>query len=425
MSLNKRSILVIGAGGREHALAWKLAQSPQVSQVFVAPGNAGTAVAFSNVPIAADDVAGLVRFAKENHIGLTVVGPEVPLALGIVDEFQKNRLAIFGPSQAAAQLEASKAFSKTFMREHAIPTAEFAIFHHLEEAWEYLEEVSRPWVVKASGLAAGKGVIMCDDNASAIQAVEQIMQGYIFGPAGETVIVEERLIGPEVSLLAFCDGRTAVPLVPARDHKRVFDQDQGPNTGGMGAYAPLPDVSAELVAQIMREVMQPTLEGMAQRGTPYVGVLYAGLMLTPDGLKVLEFNCRFGDPETQVILPMLEGDLVEIMLACIDGRLTADMVQTKPGACATVVMAAGGYPDTYDKGLPIHGLAEAEALNGVWVFQAGTAVANDQIVTNGGRVLAVTGWGETLPEAVGQAYEGVAKIHFERAHYRRDIGRKD
>ncbi len=417
--MTKLRVLIIGSGGREHGLAWKLAQSPRVEQIFVAPGNAGTAVLAQNLPIAADDIDRLALWAREKRINLTVVGPELPLALGIVDSFRLARLPIFGPTQAAAQLEASKAFAKRFMQEVGIPTAVSATFTEYDKAAAFLPD--GPSVIKASGLAAGKGVIVCDNRAQAEAALRQMMVEREFGAAGDEVVIEERLTGPEVSLLAFCDGKTAVALPPARDHKRAYDGDQGPNTGGMGVYAPPPDVDAALVDEIMRTVIQPAVDGMARRGTPYVGVLYAGLMLTPTGPKVLEFNCRFGDPETQAILPLLDGDLAEIMLACIEGRLTPEMVRVRPGACATVVMAAPGYPGAYAKGLSISGLDAVPP--DVLVFHAGTKNHNGQIVSDGGRVLCVSGRGDDLATAVARAYAGVAALHFAGAHYRKDIGR--
>ncbi|NJN54466.1 MAG: phosphoribosylamine--glycine ligase [Anaerolineae bacterium] len=415
------SVLVIGSGGREHALAWKLAQSPLVEKVFVAPGNAGTAVCAENVPLADSDLDGLLAFALERGIGLTAVGPETPLAQGIVDKFQAAGLPVFGPSQAAAQLEASKAFAKTFMAERGIATARAAVFTEYEEARDYLAQYPGPVVIKASGLAAGKGVIVCDETAAAETALQEIMLDRAFGEAGDEVLIEDRISGPELSLLVLTDGVTAVPLTPARDHKRIFDHDQGPNTGGMGAYAPPPDVDQALIDDIMATVVQPTIQGMAARGTPYVGVLYAGLMLTDSGPQVIEFNCRFGDPETQVVLPLLESDLAELMLACIEGRLTPDMVRFHEGACVTVVMAAPGYPGSYAKGLPISGLENVP--EDVLVFHAGTAVQDNQIVSNGGRVLAVSARGEGLATAVHHAYNGVACLHFEGAYYRKDIGR--
>jgi phosphoribosylamine--glycine ligase len=421
----KLNVLVIGSGGREHALVWKLGQSTQVARLFVAPGNAGTAVSATNIPIAAEDVDGLLQFARDNGIGLTVVGPEVPLALGIVDAFQAAGLPIFGPTQAAAQLESSKAFAKSFMAEMGIPTAQAVTFTKYETARDYLKATAMAdgIVIKASGLAAGKGVVVCDDLNQAEAALQAMMLDRAFGEAGHEVVIEERLRGPEVSLLAFCDGQTAVPMLPARDYKRAYDHDEGPNTGGMGAYAPPTDVDEALVARIMQTVIEPAVVGLAARGMPYVGVLYAGLMLTASGPQVLEFNCRFGDPETQVILPMLDSDLAEIMLACIEGRLNPELVQRREGACATIVMAAPGYPGSYPNGLSISGLERAAAQPNVTVFHAGTTLAGRQTVTNGGRVLAVSAWGDGLEIAVAQAYTAVAEIQFEGAHYRKDIGR--
>ncbi len=421
--MNDLSVLIIGSGGREHALAWKLAQSPRVGKIYTAPGNAGTAVFGQNLPVAADDIDRLALWAREKRVNLTVVGPETPLALGIVDTFRAAGLPIFGPTQAAAQLEASKVFAKRFMQQMGIPTAAFSAHTDYDEAVAALRQLppTQGVVVKASGLAAGKGVVVCDGRSEAETALQQIMLNKEFGAAGAEALLEERLRGPELSLLAFCDGKTAVPLSPARDHKRAYDGDQGPNTGGMGAYAPPPDVDAALIDQIMRTVIQPTVRGMAERGTPYVGILYAGLMLTESGPKVLEFNCRFGDPETQVILPLLDGDLAEIMLACINGTLQPTMARAKPGAAATVVMAAPGYPGSYPKGAPISGLDSVPP--DVVLFHAGTQAASGQIVTNGGRVLAVSAVGSDLQTAVARAYTGVAHIHFDGAHYRTDIGR--
>ncbi len=417
-------VLVVGSGGREHTLVWKLGQSPAVREIFVAPGNAGTAVSAQNISISDSDIDELLNFAQEKQIDLTVVGPEVPLALGIVDAFQAAGLVIFGPTQAAAQLEASKAFAKEFMHKLGIPTAVSHTVTNFEQAVETLQcNVSTNGiVVKASGLAAGKGVVVCDDAAQAEAALREMLVDGTFGAAGAEVVIEERLSGPELSLLVLTDGQTAVPLAPARDHKRAYDHDQGPNTGGMGAFAPPPDVDDALIAHIMHTIVQPTIDGMAALGTPYVGVLYAGLMLTADGPKVIEFNCRFGDPETQVVLPLLASDLVELMLACVNGRLTPDMVKIHPGACATVVMAAPGYPASYPKGLPITGLDAVP--EDVLLFHAGTAVQDGQFVTSGGRVLAVTARGDDLGTAVSRAYAGIEKIHFDGAHFRTDIGRQ-
>ncbi len=418
--------MIIGAGGREHALAWKLAQSPEVGLILVAPGNGGTAGESTdrihNVPLPAHDIDGLLDAAQRARVDLVVVGPEAPLALGIVDRLQAAGLRVFGPTQAAAQLETSKAFAKDFMWESGIPTASYAVFSDYVAALDYVRQAERPLVVKASGLAAGKGVLMCDNRLQAEQAVFDVMQARLFGEAGDDIVIEERLSGPEVSLLAFTDGKTVVPMVAAQDHKRSFDGDQGPNTGGMGAYAPAPRVTPALVDEALRTVLQPAVDGLAAQGTPYVGVLYAGLMLTPVGLRVLEFNARFGDPETQVILPLLASDLLEIIDACIDGRLAGVDVAWMPGAAATVVAASFGYPGDYPKGLPISGLAAASALPGVMVFHAGTRRHHDDVLTDGGRVLAVTGTGPDLPTALARAYAGMQHIHFEGMHYRRDIG---
>ncbi|MCC6606621.1 MAG: phosphoribosylamine--glycine ligase [Anaerolineae bacterium] len=421
--MSELRVLIVGSGGREHALLWKIGQSSRVAEIFVAPGNAGTAVSAQNIAISDSDIDELLNFAQEKQIDLTVVGPEVPLALGIVDAFQAAGLAIFGPTQAAAQLEASKAFAKEFMHKLGIPTAVSHTVTNFEDAVETLQcNVSTNGiVVKVSGLAAGKGVVVCDNAAQAEAALREMLLEGAFGAAGAEVVIEERLSGPELSLLVLTDGKTAVPLSPARDHKRAYDHDQGPNTGGMGAFAPPPDVDDALIDHIMHTIVQPTIDGMAALGTPYTGVLYAGLMLTADGPKVIEFNCRFGDPETQVVLPLLASDLVELMLACANCRLTPDMVKLHPGACATVVMAAPGYPASYAKGLPITGL---DALpEDVMVFHAGTAVKDGQLVTSGGRVLAVTARGDDLGTAVTRAYAGVEKVQFENAHYRKDIGR--
>ena len=422
--LSEYRVLVIGSGGREHALVWALKRSPQVGQIYVAPGNAGTQAVASNVPIRAEDTRALVGFAREQRIDLTIVGPETPLAAGVVDAFQAAGLRIFGPTQAAAQLEASKAFAKDFMRRHHIPTAAYATFSDYEQALAYVREQNCPLVVKADGLAAGKGVLMCKTTAQAENALKQAMQDAAFGTAGAQVVIEEWLTGPELSVLAFSDGKTVAVMPPARDHKRACDDDKGPNTGGMGAYTPVPDASPDLIEQVRRDILQPAIDGMAAEGRPYVGVLYAGLMLTEDGVKVLEFNCRFGDPETQVILPLLESDLLEIMLACVEGRLSEQPVQWQAGACATVVLAAPGYPGDYPKGLFISGLEQAEAQQNALVFHAGTDRINYQYITASGRVLAVSGTGATLDDALRTSYAAIRHIHFEGLYYRRDIGKQ-
>ncbi len=432
----QQTVLVIGSGGREHTLAWSLARSPQVGQVYVAPGNGGTEwpanpaaeglqprAAAANVPISVDDLSGLVDFARQKNVDLTIVGPEAPLAAGIVDLFQEAGLRVCGPNRQAAQLEASKAFANDFMRRHNIPTGGYAVFDDYQAAGDYLRQVDYRVVVKADGLAAGKGVLICDDIDQAQAALQTIMIERAFGAAGDKVVIEERLEGPEISILAWCDGQTVVPIIPARDHKRVFDDDQGPNTGGMGAYTPAPDIEPALVENVMQTVLQPAVDGMAAQGTPYIGVLYAGLMLTADGPKVLEFNCRFGDPETQAELPLLETDLLEIFWACIEGRLDQVDVRWRSGSCATIVMSSPGYPGSYPKGLPITGLDKAAELENVVVFHAGTAQSEEGVVTAGGRVLAVSALGDNLAAALSRAYTGVEQIQFEGAHYRRDIGR--
>lgn len=427
--VSKFKLLVIGSGGREHAIAWTLSRSPHVEHIYVAPGNAGTfwaaaegKTAASNVAIAADDIPALLAFAQQQQIDLTIVGPELPLAQGIVDTFQAVGKRIFGPTCEAAGLESSKAFAKAFMRDHVIPTANYTAFDDYEFACDYVSGLNRPTVIKADGLAAGKGVIVCSTTEAALKALQRIMLNREFGTAGQTVLVEELLTGPELSVLAFTDGRTLAVMPSARDHKRAYDGDQGPNTGGMGAYAPVQDVDQALLDQIRQTILQPAIDGMAARGTPYVGVLYAGLMLTPDGPKVIEFNCRFGDPETQAILPLLETDLTEIMLACIEGKLDQSEIRWRSEMCATVVLAAPGYPEAYPKGLPITGLDKLPSSAEQVVFHAGTARQGEQIVTAGGRVFAVSALGIDLAAARTRAYETIGHIHFDGMHYRRDIG---
>ena len=419
--MSELTLLVVGGGGREHAMTWSLAKSSKVGKIYVAPGNAGTSAIAENVAIPADSIDELVQFVQKHKIDLVVVGPEVPLALGLVDALNEIGVRAFGPTQAGAQIEASKAFSKAFMRDHNIPTAEYASFEDYESAVAYVKAQNSPLVVKADGLAAGKGVIICESPDEALKALQDMMVDNSFSGAGNTVVIEEFMTGPEVSVLAFTDGKTVVTMPPARDHKRAYDNDEGPNTGGMGAFTPPPDVSPELIDEIAKTVLQPAVDGMAKQGIPYVGVLYAGLMLTENGIRNLEFNCRFGDPETQVILPLLETDLIGIMQACIDGTLDALDVQWKSGACATVVAASGGYPAKYPKGLAIDGLDD---VTDQIVFHAGTASNdNDDIVTSGGRVLAVSAIGDDLDSALDNAYDGLRKISFEGMHYRTDIGR--
>lgn len=419
-------ILIVGSGGREHALAWKAAQSPQVEQVFVAPGNGGTASEpdVENVDIAADDIAGLVEFARRESIGLTIVGPEAPLVLGLVDAFAEAGLPCFGPRQASAQLEGSKAFAKDFLHRHGIPTAAYGVFTELEPALAYLRQVGAPVVVKADGLAAGKGVILADDLATAEAAVHDMLGGGRFGSAGARVVIEEFLIGEEASFIAMVDGRHILPLASSQDHKARDDGDRGPNTGGMGAYSPAPIVTPEIHDRIMREVMEPTVAGLAAEGLPYLGFLYAGLMIGADGTpKVLEFNCRLGDPETQPLLMRLQSDLVELCLAALDGRLDQVTADWDARPALGVVMAAGGYPDDYETGHVISGL-DAVPSSEAKVFQAGTRCEGDAILTNGGRVLCVTALGANVAEAQRLAYQAVDRIQWTGSFCRRDIGHR-
>ena len=418
------NLLLVGSGGREHAIALNLSQSPAVDRIFVAPGNGGTATLAkcTNAPIPADDVPALVAFAEAQAIDFTVVGPEAPLVAGIVDAFHAAGRRIFGPTQAGAKLEGSKAFSKAFMLRHGIPTGRAEIFSDFDDAMRYLRTIDHVPVVKASGLAAGKGVILPPTVEAVAGAVRGMLVEGSFGAAGETVLLEEKLSGPEVSVLAFCDGERAVLMPTAQDHKRLLDHDRGPNTGGMGAFSPSPLVSPALLAEIDKTIIRPTLAGMAAEGTPYVGILYAGIMLTADGPRVLEFNCRFGDPETQVLLPLLESDLLELFVACVDGTLGQVKPRWRKEAAVTVVMASEGYPDEYRTGLEIFGIAEAEAA-GCTVFQAGTRWKDTRLLTSGGRVLAVTALGRSVSQAAKNAYAGVSRIRFAGAHYRRDVGR--
>ncbi len=422
-------ILVVGSGGREHALAWKLMQSPKVDQIFVAPGNGGTAVFTQNVdiPVTTNSefaIAGLLNFARRRAIDLTVVGPEVPLVNGIVDTFQTAGLRAFGPSAAAARLEGSKAFAKEFMVAEGIPTAPAQIFDDYEAARAFLAQHTGPIVVKASGLAAGKGVILCDTAEEAQTALRQMMVERVFGNAGDRVLLETLLEGEETSLLAFSDGTTVIPMLPARDYKRSLDNDQGLNTGGMGGYAPSSVLTEEMIEAVTAGVLQTTIDGMRRRGTPFVGVLYAGLMLTAEGPQVLEFNARFGDPETQLLLPLLESDLVDIMLACVEGRLSPGDVRWRSGCSVGVVLASGGYPGSYAKGKVITGLQEAAKIPaGVagTIFHAGTQLQDDQTVTSGGRVLAVIATAADRETARSEAYRAISKIHFEGMQFRTDI----
>jgi len=417
-------VLVIGSGGREHALVWKLSQSARVAKIYCAPGNGGIGGIAECIPIASDDVATLRDFAQRIAIDLTVVGPEAPLVAGIVDEFEQVGLRVFGPSGHAAELEGSKIFCKQLLQKYDIPTAPFEVFGETEAAKSYLRRQTVPIVVKADGLAAGKGVFVAGTIEEALEAVDRIMVQKEFGEAGHQIIIEECLTGQEASLMAFVDGREIAPMVPSQDHKRALDNDAGPNTGGMGAYSPVPVVTSEVFDMAVEQILRRTVSAMETEGRTYKGVLYAGLMLTPTGPQVLEYNCRFGDPETQVVLPRLESDIVDVLEACVDGDLASITPDWSDKTALCVVMASGGYPAAYEKGKVIRGLEAAEQLEDVAVFHAGTARRDGHFVTAGGRVLGVTALGDGYGDAIDRAYQAVSLIHFEGAHYRNDIGRK-
>ena len=414
------NILVIGSGGREHALYWKLSESPQTEQIYAIPGNPGMG---TSAAIALDDHAAILRFAKEHEIGLVVVGPEVPLMNGLVDEIEAAGIRAFGPRANAAEIEGSKSFAKDLMKKYGIPTARYEVFTAAEPARAYIRQEGAPIVVKADGLAAGKGVIVAMTEQEALDAVDAIMEDHSFGDAGARVVIEEFMEGEEASLLAFTDGTMIRPMISAQDHKRAYDGDRGPNTGGMGTYAPAPVMTPEMTERAVEEILKPTIAAMAKEGRVYRGCLYLGLMVTADGPKVVEFNARFGDPETQVVLPLLDSDLVAIMCACADGTLADVPIRWKDGAAVCVVLASGGYPGHYDKGQEIHGLADAEAM-GALVFHAGTAMKDGKLVTNGGRVLGVVGRGADISSAVDAAYAAATKISFKDAYYRKDIAHR-
>jgi phosphoribosylamine---glycine ligase len=415
------NVLIIGSGGREHAIAWKVAQSPKLTKLFIVPGNPGTAQLGENIiGISLDDHAAVGRLCIEKQIDLVIIGPEIYLAAGLADALTEAGVKVFGPSKAAAQIESSKVFSKNFMHRHAIPTARYATFTDLSDAVAYLAQVDYPVVIKASGLAAGKGVILPATMDEAKAALASILMGGAFGEAGSQVVIEERLSGPEVTLLAFSDGRTIKPMVPSQDHKRALDGDLGLNTGGMGAYAPVPVCPPALVTELVRVALQPAVDGLRAEGRPFIGVLYGGFILTADGPRVIEFNCRFGDPETQVVLPLLESDLLEIAQACVEGRLDKTDVRWKDAAAAAVVLASGGYPGTYSTGYPITDL-ENESPD-AFVFHAGTKMVDGKVVTAGGRVFCVTGLGSDIRQALASAYTRIRTLHFESMHYRTDIG---
>jgi len=413
-------VLVIGGGAREHTLAWKLAQSPNVEEIYVAPGNAGTGFVAKNLDIKPADLESLARAARERRIDLTVVGPEAPLATGIVDLFQARGIPVFGPSKEATRIESSKVFAQGLMQKYGIPCARSRSFSSFAEAKDYVNTQQTPIVVKADGLAAGKGSIIAGSTAEALAALSDIIEKRIFGEAGDQVLVEECLQGKEVSLLAFSDGKTVVPMVPACDYKRVCDGDEGPNTGGMGSYSPPKLFGSKMINRVMDTILEPTVRAMAKEGKPYKGVLYAGVMLTEEGPKALEFNARFGDPESQVMIPLLKSDLVEIMLAVLDERLGKTQIEWRDEACVGVVMASGGYPGSYKTGFPIKGLDKVD--DDILVFHAGTRESEGIIYTDGGRVLTVTATGGTITEARDRVYSNIRRIHFEGCHYRHDIG---
>ncbi len=414
-------ILVIGKGGREHALAWKLSQSDKAEKIFVAPGNGGIAKLAEIVPIAVDDLTGLADFAGKNRIDLTVVGPELPLTMGIVDIFEERGLKIFGPNKEAAEIEGSKAFAKNFMDKYHIPTARFKVFTSHLEAIDFTTSASYPLVIKADGLAAGKGAVIVNDPDEARSQIEEIMVDMVFGEAGSKVLVEEFLTGEEVTVMALTDGERVIPMASSQDHKRIGEGDTGLNTGGMGAYAPTSIVNEKMLKQINDEILEPTIRGLAEQGRKYTGVLYTGLMITDRGPKVLEYNCRFGDPETQAVLPLLESDLARIFSDIADGYLNIDEIKWKDAHAACVVLASRGYPAAVEKGMAIKGLDKLDSNNCV-VFHAGTARPGNQYITDGGRVLGVTAVDRTLSGALSRAYDTINNIHFDGMQYRRDIG---
>lgn len=419
-------ILIVGSGGREHTLAWKIAQSDLVGEVLAAPGNVGIAQEpkCRLVNVSSDDIQGLKRVALDEKVDLTVVGPEAPLVDGLTDMFQESGLKVFGPSRQAALLEGSKVFTKRLLEKYRVPSADFRVFDDFDSAAAYLKTIPGPIVVKADGLAAGKGVFVCKDHSESLQALNIIMKERAFGDAGDQVVVEECLVGEEASFIAFSDGKTVLPLASSQDHKPICDNDRGPNTGGMGAYSPAPVVTKEVHERIMNEVMIPVVRALEEEGAPYLGFLYAGLMISDGQPKVLEFNVRMGDPEAQPLLYRMKSDMVPLMWAAVDGKLAGMDIEWDPEDSVCVVMASGGYPGSYEKGKPIAGIEDAAALDGVKVFHAGTAKGPEGIITNGGRVLGVTAKALGIGGAINKAYEAAAKIHWENAYYRTDIGKK-
>lgn len=418
-------VLVVGSGGREHAIVWRLKKNTAIEKIYCAPGNAGIGLDAECVPIGAMEFDKLVDFAKSEKIDFTIIGMDDPLVGGVVDAFEKEGLRVFGPRKNAAIIEGSKAFSKDLMKKYGIPTAKYESFTDYEEAKKYLDNQEMPIVIKADGLALGKGVLICMTREEAESGLKEIMLDKKFGSAGNAVVIEEFLQGPEVSVLSFCDGKTVVPMVSAQDHKRALDGDKGLNTGGMGTFSPSVFYTEEMNEECMKTIFQPTVDAMAKEGRPFVGILYFGLMLTKDGMKVIEYNARFGDPETQVILPRLKTDLLEIMEACVDGKLADMNIEWYDNAAVCVVLASGGYPVAYEKGFEIKGLDDIAKRDDIVVFHAGTAEKDGKLVTNGGRVLGITGIGKDINEAIKIAYEGVEIVDFEKKHFRTDIGRKE
>lgn len=417
-------VLLVGSGGREHAIVWKLKQSPKIDKIYCAPGNAGIAQDAQCVDIGAMEIEKLVEFAKNEGIDFTIIGMDDPLVAGVVDAFQAEGLRVFGPRKNAAIIEGSKSFSKDLMKKYNIPTAKYEVFDNYDAAKAYVLQQEMPIVIKADGLALGKGVLICASVEEAVAGLGEIMLDKKFGASGNTVVIEEFIVGPEVSVLSFCDGKTVVPMVSAQDHKRALDGDKGLNTGGMGTFSPSKMYTPELAETCMKEIFQPSLEAMAKEGREFVGILYFGLMLTKDGMKVIEYNARFGDPETQVILPRLKTDLIEIMEACVDGKLDQINIEWYDNAAVCVVEASGGYPESYEKGYPITGLEEIKNREDIVVFHAGTKMQDGKFVTNGGRVLGITGIGKNLDEAIKIAYQGVEIVDFDKKHFRHDIGVK-
>ncbi|MDR1687912.1 MAG: phosphoribosylamine--glycine ligase [Clostridiales bacterium] len=416
-------VLVVGGGGREHAIVWKLKENPEIEKIFCAPGNAGIAQIAECVNIKATDIVNMVKFAKENSVDFTVIGPDDPLSMGIVDSFKAAGLEVFGPNKAAAIIEYSKAYSKELMKKYGIPTAAYETFNNFENAVKYIKQTKHPLFIKADGLALGKGAVYCENEGESEKTLREMMIEKNFGSSGETVVIEEFMTGPEVTVLAFSDGKTIKPMVSSQDHKRVYDNDMGLNTGGMGAFSPSRFYTEDIAKVCEEKIFKPTAEALIKEGRPFTGIIYFGLMLTPDGPKVIEYNSRFGDPETQAVLPRLDTDLLSIFKACVNQTLGTVDIKWKKSAAACVVLASGGYPEKYETGFEIKGLENLENKENLYVFHAGTSLANGKTVTNGGRVLGIAAQGENLDSAVKRAYEGAGLVSFEGMHYRTDIGK--